>query len=508
MCLHPCRIKNPLYNRALMASECGCIITLDRSMSSQKEYIEVPCCTCSECRASYYNSILQRALVEARTSYMYFCTLTYDNKHIPCLLLPNGEKVLYSDYKHIQLLFKRIRNLSILDRDFRYLCVNEYGDKKHRPHFHIILFLSKLSTDDKMSPFIIERTLFDAIKQLFSLNVGTRKEPVYEPLFTYRYKFTPKGIKANYFVKYIEPSQDIITNNMDDVSYIKSVRYLLSYINKGSTFDTKIRKYCESLEDEFLSRKLLSILRTRVRYSKGFGCGFDNGCKVYIPRTSVRISLNTSIVSSLSDIDLPFFLEENESIVSDFILRMQHDIGKFESLQNYVNSLSLEDRELFYIVFLSFPNFLSRLVSLNFHSTCKPYISYFYSFLKKYKYVKPIVRTSELEVSPLYDFIRQGVEDGISNRVPFLAYRLINGKYTPLCKYYKERFCSQFDTIRMYRSCGVKNFDEWLQLFNKTISLNKESIAKGNELLRENELIQNVDSVQVTIDIYKLLTNC
>jgi hypothetical protein len=53
-----------------------------------------------------------------------FCTLTYNG------LTPELEK------KHLQLLFKRLR----LTHKFSYFAVAEYGEKTHRPHYHILFF--------------------------------------------------------------------------------------------------------------------------------------------------------------------------------------------------------------------------------------------------------------------------------------------------------------------------------------------------------------------------------
>lgn len=207
MCKSPISVPNPLYLKEGFGFQFGQATTLPSHFTSNKKFITVPCGKCCECRETYFNSIFQRALCESFSSYLYFVTLTYDDKHIPFVDL-DGTRILYADYSHIQLMIKRLRNSNVLCRDFRYLCVNEFGDKFSRPHFHLIFFVAKSDKDDELTKYLLERVLYDNLKIFFSQNVGTRKYPIYEPLFTYSERMTPKGLKSNYWVKLVESSQD------------------------------------------------------------------------------------------------------------------------------------------------------------------------------------------------------------------------------------------------------------------------------------------------------------
>lgn len=60
-----------------------------------------------------------------------FITLTYDEEH-----LPEDGKV---DKREIQLWMKRLRK-KIDPIKVRYYAVGEYGEKKDRPHYHVMLF--------------------------------------------------------------------------------------------------------------------------------------------------------------------------------------------------------------------------------------------------------------------------------------------------------------------------------------------------------------------------------
>jgi len=63
-----------------------------------------------------------------------FVTLTYDTKYVP--LTKNGYMSL--NKRHIQTYMKRLRKLS--DKKLKYYVCGEYGSKRDRPHYHMIIF--------------------------------------------------------------------------------------------------------------------------------------------------------------------------------------------------------------------------------------------------------------------------------------------------------------------------------------------------------------------------------
>jgi hypothetical protein len=63
-----------------------------------------------------------------------FVTLTYDTEYVP--ITQNGFKNLS---KHdVQKFFKRLRKIE--QKKLKYFAVGEYGSKRMRPHYHIILY--------------------------------------------------------------------------------------------------------------------------------------------------------------------------------------------------------------------------------------------------------------------------------------------------------------------------------------------------------------------------------
>lgn len=92
----------------------------------------VPCGNCLECRALKANNWVIRNTYEAKAhDNIAFITLTYkDNPH-------------FLVKKDLQDFFKRLRSYlsyNNLGKDIRYFACGEYGEKRGRPHYHIILY--------------------------------------------------------------------------------------------------------------------------------------------------------------------------------------------------------------------------------------------------------------------------------------------------------------------------------------------------------------------------------
>lgn len=120
-CVHPLTIVNPQSKtHGLMPGEFFSIV--------------VPCGKCIACRVNKTRMWQTLLLME---SFYYddicFLTFTYDNEH-----LPDGASLVKSD---MQKFFKRLRkSFKGEERDIKYYCSGEYGDKFDRPHYHAIVF--------------------------------------------------------------------------------------------------------------------------------------------------------------------------------------------------------------------------------------------------------------------------------------------------------------------------------------------------------------------------------
>lgn len=499
MCLNPVTIQNPGFRKRQYASQYGNLVQVPTALRPSTEKIQVACGKCAECRAAKYNAVLQRSLVESMSAYLFFITLTYDNDHIPCLKFPDGTKIYFADYRDITLMFKRLRDSNILgEREFRYLCVNEYGDKTNRPHWHIILYAARMSSDDKTTPYWIEKTLFDNIQKLYVTNKGTRKNPVYEPLFTYsiHYDAVTGKPKSNYTVKYVEPSnpvQQMTDFLIPDLATVKSTRYLTGYVQKPSEFDAAVDKYLLKYKDDpILLQKLRALYRGQIRYSKGFGCGFMNGKKYYLPRISVRCSSNAIFYSDLCK-NLPNTYKEFGDLYPELVVELdkfiKYDIYRRYRKLNWKKCLSMmtTDEYMYHCIYVKYfkkeftqkyRNYFKR------EKNTQATVSYYYHYSHRNSYYSaPSVNTVKPEDSPVYRFLRKGVEEGIASKVPYLAFKMIGQqRFTALCKYYKERVCTIQDTDRMFQAIGVNSYEEWQTLFEKQKSNRISSLFSGNQV--------------------------
>ena len=514
MCQHLVTIKNPYWsNIKPYVQEFGNLKRIERRFVSSNEYIKVPCGKCAECRKARINALIQRSIVESMFSHVFFITLTYNNEHIPHLDL-NKERFYYADYDHIQLMFKRFRDAEhIKGREFRYLTVNEYGDTNHRPHFHILLFVSKREYDDANTPFVLEGIIKENLGDYFAVNVGTRKHPRYEKLFTYKENFQNGKKRSNYFVRYVRQedvltyvNQDFVPKQEDE----KSIRYLLGYVNKLSDYEKKIECVLNGYKEDLqLYNKLKRLLRSQVRYSKGFGCGFTtvNGKKFYLDKISVRCSANAHVYMEIME-SLPDDYQEFVDLYPSFALEVeawrQRDYYRhFSSWKRALNGMDA-DEYMWHCVYLKYfkDEFNERFK--RFKKDLQPKISnIFNSVHHNYMYQPSKVKTVAPESSVLFNYLRGMVEESIYKGLPCISFRMVSTQtYMPLCKYYRERVCTIDDTCRLYEKLGVKNFDEWVAQFEKTIA---NDIASSEQISNEYKYYNN-DLVQADEED-KLLDN-
>lgn len=491
MCKKPILVPNYYHTHSPYCSEFGEMYAVPKHLRSQSQYIEVPCGKCVECRNTYYTSLLQRGLCEAMSSFVYFVTLTYDDQHVPLLKL-DDQVILYADYSHIQDMFKRLRNNEVLDRDFRYLCVNEYGDKFSRPHFHLLIFVSKMEGDDDLTPYRIERILYDNLKVYFSVNVGTRKCPIYEPLFTFSQRVTPNGIKSNYWVKFIESTSQSNLKDLDISPFFRSLSYLIGYVNTPNRLDSFVSDWVASHSyDTELCSKVKRVLSNSVRFSKGFGCGFDNGKKFYLPKISVSASSNLLTYTELVD-NLPSVVDDFKAfyphLYNDLLDWVMDDrYSDFDSLDSCLQSLSVDEFYLHLLTIRYFSKQLSNHLRSLYKKPLEPTISSFFTINRPYRYSLKPVRTSSVVDSPLYRFLRKGVDESIRVGLPFFAFiNNYNSSYSSLCKYYRDRVCTLDDFQKLLDVNYCKDYDELREKFIKSYNTRMSDLAVGN-LYRNSE---------------------
>ena len=163
-CAQPQLIKNPNYN-------------IFGAPKHWKQYLEVPCQWCLNCRVDRQNWITDACEYEWK-KYNYiaaFVTFTYDDVHLFSNdnIIPDDFSIVQYDdgrtsiipfinNKPVQYTLKRqdardflkrlrskidynykkhkIKNCDLCRRDFKYISCGEYGDLFGRPHYHFVFF--------------------------------------------------------------------------------------------------------------------------------------------------------------------------------------------------------------------------------------------------------------------------------------------------------------------------------------------------------------------------------
>ena len=253
MCKQPFTIPNPLRNSAQVSvgrftpNVNNPYIQLYKDTTAQ--YIAVPCGHCAECRRLKQLGLITRVKFESLVNYVYFFTLTY-NSNIPYISIPGfDENFYYADYSDVQKMFKRIRKNNLIGRPFKYLVVREYG-KKGRPHFHGLLFVQSLPSDDKLFKFSLETKLYKLILDNWQRNEGSNRNPDYVNLTTYRYVYRFGRANYNYDLHLVQPDD----RGKDDACGFYVIKYMfkkskyvdylyMKLLNQFPDKDEKFRHY-------------------------------------------------------------------------------------------------------------------------------------------------------------------------------------------------------------------------------------------------------------------------
>jgi len=107
-------------------------VVFSGSKANMKMEMTVPCGKCAGCHKQRTQSWGIRAMHEALLNDQNsFITLSYNDKHLP----PAGS-LKPEDFT---LFMKRLRQ-HCEPKKIRYLMCGEYGEKKERPHYHLLLF--------------------------------------------------------------------------------------------------------------------------------------------------------------------------------------------------------------------------------------------------------------------------------------------------------------------------------------------------------------------------------
>lgn len=107
-------------------------LVFNPSKASYTDYMTVPCGKCEGCLLDRSFAWSIRCTLESQYhEENYFLTLTYDKENLP------EDKQL--NRSHVQGFLKRLRK-RFIGYKIRVFYCGEYGENRHRPHYHMILF--------------------------------------------------------------------------------------------------------------------------------------------------------------------------------------------------------------------------------------------------------------------------------------------------------------------------------------------------------------------------------
>lgn len=150
-------ISGRVYSLARFSQLSGKQLRYEDLMYNPKIML-IPCGQCIACRIRQREDWTTRIELEARDypkEEVWFITLTYDDEHVPGMIVKTGEimrKVQYTWkpgekrpqsvqillYEDVQKFLKRLRKAYV--GKLRYFIAGEYGEQTARPHYHMILY--------------------------------------------------------------------------------------------------------------------------------------------------------------------------------------------------------------------------------------------------------------------------------------------------------------------------------------------------------------------------------
>lgn len=315
MCLHPNLIPNPNYGLAKYG------INHIKDCSSQ--YIPVPCGHCIECVRTSQMAYIQRVLLESKHNHLFMVMLSYNNRFLPKYVAPDGKKFSYANTKHISDMMKRIRNDNVFgDRGLRYISISEFGGKKHRPHFHLLVILKRFASDDRLDVLNLTQKVWNTFLMYWSVNLGSKRVPEYHQLLTYKEVLTKSGWKRNYDVQYVE-------------SYKGACVYVTKYILKDSDYVKRLHSaiYLNYPED---AKKIWSVIKPKMCKSLGFGLNATLGKNhKIIPDESIIKELKSHVNRSKRSMDYPCFFADNSTMPLARYYKKRGDVLSLEDFYHW-----------------------------------------------------------------------------------------------------------------------------------------------------------------------------
>lgn len=292
MCLSPISIPNPYHGTQTGVTN---DIHYAGALHSLDPFLQVPCGRCPVCIALKQSSIVQRVQMESLDNLIYFGTLTYNRESLSSIDV-NGYNISYAPIEDFTNMIRYVRKWNNVP-PFRYLAVSEFGGKKHRPHWHFLIFIPKTVISDNydmISPgdaYHYQSYLWPIFLDKWRHNIGSRKHPIWKQNCTYK----QVGNKRNYDFQFV----DTLSGLSDDVSF-----YVTKYVCKYDDYTDRLKSalYFNVEPEKF--KDLWNLVRPHSLYSKGVGNPSSPLVQAHIQK-GIDLALKTTS-------HFPFYINPND----------------------------------------------------------------------------------------------------------------------------------------------------------------------------------------------------
>lgn len=244
--------------------------------SVDKLYMSVPCGHCYECLKEKRDNWFVRLYYETlRSSACFFPTFTFNDDSLPLFSLtgdlldiahkyvsevPHIYNMPSFDKKQIQNTIKKLRQYLGID-NIKYFLVSEYGHKRHRPHYHVLIFIP---IGYEISP---ERFLLSCIFA-WSDRIKTVETPVDFILKSAEYFRTHTHEDDNFYIPTDDYTYLAHRTEKGQIVYFKR-RGFVSYSDKGAIVQSPealryVTKYL-SKDQEYYNLPIIKDFTTFVK---------------------------------------------------------------------------------------------------------------------------------------------------------------------------------------------------------------------------------------------------
>lgn len=288
MCLQPIKIYNPSKYISLKHGDAF--------------FLSVPCGHCAECAEQksnewYFRSFQHMMHTLKSGGYILFDTLTYDNEHLPKLsdFMDTTNDFPCFSRDDIRKFFVRLRRKLAYNGykdSFTYFLTSEYGELRHRPHYHVLFYLPSSIPPLVMSQYIHDTWQKGRCDGVFEY--GSRyvlQNRVFNDMSAHGMQL------CNYVSKYVQK----------DCQFDKVIKARITAVLDDKFRDVDLDDYSNYAEYKSMRTKLYNLVGQFHLQSKGFGLSFISDVDKDRLFESGMISMIVPKVNILKHIPLPTY---------------------------------------------------------------------------------------------------------------------------------------------------------------------------------------------------------